>query len=177
VSANDRRSMLRATLAYSWHFPREGLMPSMTPITARQPEPSALAGLTDEVLVGAPATRTSPPSRNSWALRRQALPLGHALRPQRERRTGNLQDVFLSVAQPAGFEGRAQFELDVSRDRECALMFLRARNDIPSHAGRHRTGTLHKVAETVGAWLVGDWSQRRMSNSSPKSCGATSDGG
>jgi len=155
----------RATLAYSWHFPREG--PDAQHDTDHSPDslkPSALAGLTDEVLVG--RARNKDVAAFEELLGRYEDKLYRlAMRFVRNENDAQeiLQDVFLSAWRNLpGFEGRAQFGSWMYRVTvNAALMFLRARNRHPEvMLDDIEPGTLHKVAEQSVHGSSEDWSQR-----------------
>jgi RNA polymerase sigma-70 factor (ECF subfamily) len=127
-------------------------------------KPSALAGLTDEVLVG--RARNKDVAAFEELLGRYEDKLYRlAMRFVRNENDAQeiLQDVFLSAWRNLpGFEGRAQFGSWMYRVTvNAALMFLRARNRHPEvMLDDIEPGTLHKVAEQSVHGSSEDWSQR-----------------
>ena len=127
-------------------------------------KPSALAGLTDEVLVG--RARSKDVAAFEELLGRYEDKLYRlAMRFVRNENDAQeiLQEVFLSAWRNLpGFEGRAQFGSWMYRVTvNAALMFLRARNRHPEvMLDDIEPGTLHKVAEQSLHGSSEDWSQR-----------------
>jgi len=127
-------------------------------------KPSALAGLTDEVLVG--RARNKDVAAFEELLGRYEDKLYRlAMRFVRNENDAQeiLQEVFLSAWRNLpGFEGRAQFGSWMYRVTvNAALMFLRARNRHPEvMLDDIEPGTLHKVAEQSVHGSSEDWSQR-----------------
>ena len=127
-------------------------------------KPSALAGLTDEVLVA--RARSKDVAAFEELLGRYEDKLYRlAMRFVRNENDAQeiLQDVFLSAWRNLpGFEGRAQFGSWMYRVTvNAALMFLRARNRHPEvMLDDIEPGVLHKAAEQSVHGSSEDWSQR-----------------
>ena len=127
-------------------------------------KPSALAGLTDEVLVA--RARSKDVAAFEELLGRYEDKLYRlAMRFVRNENDAQeiLQDVFLSAWRNLpGFEGRAQFGSWMYRVTvNAALMFLRARNRHPEvMLDDVEPAVLHKGAEQSGHGSSEDWSQR-----------------
>jgi len=135
--------------------------------TDRSPDggkPSALAGLTDEVLVA--RARSKDVAAFEELLGRYEDKLYRlAMRFVRNENDAQeiLQDVFLSAWRNLpGFEGRAQFGSWMYRVTvNAALMFLRARNRHPEvMLDDVEPGVLNKAAEQSVHGSPEDWSQR-----------------
>jgi len=135
--------------------------------TAHSPDgakSSALAGLTDEVLVA--RARSKDVAAFEELLGRYEDKLYRlAMRFVRNENDAQeiLQDVFLSAWRNLpGFEGRAQFGSWMYRVTvNAALMFLRARNRHPEvMLDDIEPGVLHKAAEQSVHGSSEDWSQR-----------------
>ena len=127
-------------------------------------KPSALAGLTDEVLVE--RVRSKDVAAFEELLGRYENKLYRlAMRFVRNENDAQeiLQDAFLSAWRNLpGFEGRAQFGSWMYRVTvNAALMFLRARNRHPEvMLDDIEPGVLHKAAEQSAHGSSEDWSQR-----------------